>query len=112
MSRYVKYVAALVGTVLSALVGALTDNVITDTEWINVAIAGVGALAVFTAPNIPGAIYTKAILAALTAVLQLLVSFISDGISASEWLQLAVAALTALGVYQVANTEPPAAPLH
>ena len=32
MSQYAKYIAALVGTVLSALVGALTDNVITDTD--------------------------------------------------------------------------------
>jgi hypothetical protein len=98
MSRCAKYIAALVGTVLSAVVGALTDNVITDTEWINVAIAGVGALSVFTAPNIPGFMYTKAILAALTAVLQLLVSLISDGLTASEAMQLGLAALTALGV--------------
>ena len=124
MGQYAKWIAAAVGTVLSAAIAALTDNVVTDVEWINIAIAGVGysgsmrptlgvgSLAVFTAPNVPGSLYTKAILAALMAVLQALVSLISDGITAAEWMQLAVAALTALGVYQVVNTEVVHAPQH
>jgi hypothetical protein len=103
--KYSKAVAMVVATILVALVPALAgDNAIDAQEWINVAIVGVGAAAVFAGPNVPGAKYTKLILAALSAVLVLLVSFISDNnISTSEVLQLVVAALGALGVYAVPN---------
>src|SRR3954469_16203118 len=103
MSKYRKALAAVVATLLSAIVAASTDNVITDVEWINVAVLGVGACAVFTAPNVPGAPVTKAILAVLTAILTLLVSPISDGITTAEVLQLLVAGLGAVGVYAVRN---------
>ena len=103
--NYAKAGAAAVATILSAAVVSLTgDAVIDDVEWINIAIAGVGALAVFAAPNVPGARVTKAVLAVLSAVLVLLVNLIADGITMSEWMQLGVAALGALGVYSVPNT--------
>jgi len=103
--NYAKAGAAVVATVLSAIVAALTgDGVVGDVEWINIAIAGVGALAVFAAPNVPGARYTKAVLAVLSAVLMLLTNLIADGVTISEWMQLGVAALGALGVYAVPNT--------
>lgn len=103
--NYAKAGAAVVATVLSGVVAALTgDATIDPAEWINVAVMGVGALAVFASPNVPGASITKGIIATLSAVLVLAVNFISDGIDVSEWLQLAVAALGALGVYGVPNT--------
>lgn len=102
--NYMKAILAVVATVISAVVVALTgDGIISNVEWINVAIAGAGALAVFAAPNVPHAMFTKSILAALTAALTLLVSFISDGISTSEWLQIAVAVLGALSIYAIPN---------
>jgi hypothetical protein len=102
--NYAKAGAAVVATVLVAVIAAMTgDNVISDVEWINTAIAGVGSLAVFAAPNVPGARYTKAVLAVLSAVLVLLVNLIVDGVTVSEWMQLGVAALGALGVYAVPN---------
>ena len=102
--NYAKAGAAVVATVLAGVIAALTgDGVIGAVEWINVAIVGVGALAVFAAPNVPGARYTKAVLAVLSAVLVLLVNLITDGITVSEWLQLGMAALGALGVYAVPN---------
>lgn len=82
MNRYWKFILAVVATVIS----------------------GVGALAVFAAPNVPGAMYTKSILAALTAALTLLASFITDGVSTSEWLQIGVAVLGAIGVWSVPNS--------
>jgi hypothetical protein len=103
--NYAKAGAAVVATILSGVVAALTgDAVISDVEWINIAIVGVGALAVFASPNVPGARVSKAILAVLSAVLVLLVNLIADGITISEWMQLGVAALGALGVYAVPNT--------
>lgn len=101
---YAKACAAVLATILAGVVGALTgDNVISPVEWINVAILAVGALAVFAAPNVPGASITKAVLAVLSAVLVLLVNLIVDGVTVSEWLQLGVAALGALGVYAIPN---------
>lgn len=103
--EYAKMGAAVVATVLSGLVAALTgDQVVDDVEWINLAILAVFALAVFTAPNVPGARYTKAALAVLAAVLTLLVNLIADGITISEWMQLGVAALGALGVLSIPNS--------
>lgn len=104
MTQYAKFFAQVVATVLVALSAALFgDNVISSTEWVNVAIAGVGAAAVFTAPNVPGARYTKSILAVLAAVLTVLVSAIVGGISTTEWIQIVLAGAGAVGVYAVPN---------
>lgn len=103
--NYAKALAAVVATVLSGVIAALTGDSVIDTgEWINVTILAAGALAVFTAPNVPGATITKAALAVVTAVLTLAVSLIAGGLDVTEWLQLAMAALGALGVYAVPNS--------
>jgi hypothetical protein len=102
--KYAKFALAVVATVLTGLVGAYTDGVITNVEWINVAIMGVGACAVFASPNVPGSMYTKTIIAVLSAVLAALASFITDGISQSELMQLGVIALGAIGIYAVPNS--------
>ncbi len=62
----------------------------------------------YVAPNVAGAAYTKAVLAALMAALTLAVNLIDGGLSGTEWLQLLIAALGAVGVYAVPNA--PAAP--
>jgi hypothetical protein len=99
--NYLKAVAAVVATVAAAVVAALTgDGVISNVEWVNVAIAGAGACAVFSAPNVPGARYTKLILAAISAVLVFLASAITDGVTLTEAVQLVVVALGAVGVWR------------
>lgn len=104
MKKYAKAIAAVVATVLAALVAALTgDNTISSTEWVNVAILAVGACGVFAAPNVPGARYTKAIIAVLTAGLTVLASAIVGGVTATELFQIVLAGLGAVGVYQVSN---------
>src|ERR1051326_6589953 len=101
---YAKALAAVLTTVLAGVVSALTgDNFVGPVEWINIAILAVGACGVFAAPNVPGARVTKAVLAVLSAVLVLAVNLIVDGITVSEWLQLGVAAVGALGVFAVPN---------
>lgn len=98
--NYAKALAAVVATILSAVVAALTgDGQIDAVEWVNVAILAVGSASVFAAPNVPGARLTKTVLAVLTAVLTLLTSIVTDGITSTEWMQLALAGLGALGVY-------------
>src|SRR5688500_8362674 len=101
--NYAKLIAAVIGAGLAAAVAAFTDGQITNVETINIAIAVVGAASVFAAPNVPGAMYTKSILAVLSAVLVFLTSAITDGINTAEALQIGVVALTALGVYAVPN---------
>ena len=106
MNNYKKFVAIVIATVLSAVSAALVgDNVISPQEWVNVAILGVGALGVFAAPNVPGANYTKSILAVLTAVLTVLSSVIIGGVGTTEIIQIILAGLGAVGVYALPNTE-------
>lgn len=105
LKNYAKGIAAIIAAVLAAIVPALSgDNRIDASEWVNVVLIGLGACAVLAAPNVPGARYTKTVLAVLTAVATTLASLISDGISLTDWLQVALAALAALGVYQLPYT--------
>lgn len=105
MSKYAKALLAVVVTVLAAVAAALTgDNTISSTEWVNVAILAVGACGVFAAPNVPGARYTKSILAVLTAGLTVLVSAIVGGVSPVELIQIILAGAGAVGVYAVPNS--------
>lgn len=101
--RYLKFLAAVVLTVLVAIVGFLSKGPMTNLDWINVAIVGVGALAIFAAPNVPGAEYTKTILAVLAAVLTALHTFIASGVSlsTSQILQIVIVAIGAIGIHVV-----------
>ncbi|MFA7264861.1 MAG: hypothetical protein WC054_00875 [Candidatus Nanopelagicales bacterium] len=102
--KYAKLVMQVVVTIAAALVAALAgDNVVDSVEWVNVAIIGVGAAAVFTAPNIPGAKYTKFIVSALAAILTVLASAIVGGIQTVELIQMLIAAAGAVGVYAIPN---------
>lgn len=101
---YWKSVVAVLVAVLSAVAAALVgDEVVSPNEWVNVAIAGVTAAAVFTAPNVPGATYTKGVLAALGAGLAVLTSAIIGGITVTEWVQIGLAVLGTVGVVAKAN---------
>lgn len=104
MSKYAKFFAIVLATVLSAVSAALVgDSVISPQEWVNVAILGVGAAGVFAAPNVPGAAYTKTVLAVLAAVLTVLASVIVGGVGTAEIIQMVLAGLAAVGVFAVPN---------
>ena len=101
-NRYMKFVAQVVMTAAVVLVAALQDNRVDAAEWINVFIAMASAISVLGAGELPSGVwkYTKTIVAAALAGLMLLVSFVSDGgvVTGSEWLQVAIAAATAIGM--------------
>lgn len=103
MNRYLKFVVQVVIAAITAIVAAASDDIIDAPEWINVVIVALGAVAVLGAGNLPTGVwaYTKTIVAAATAGGVFLQSAISGGISTSEWLQLALAILGALGVAAV-----------
>jgi hypothetical protein len=108
MQKYAKFIVIVVATILSALSAALVgDNAVIPEEWVNVAILGVGAAGVFAAPNVPGAKYTKSVLAVLAAGLTVLATVILGGITTAEIIQIVVAGLGALGVYSVPNKPGP-----
>lgn len=109
--NYGKTFAMLAATVLSGIVAAMTgDEKIAAAEWVNIALTVVAAANVLAAPNVPGARYTKVVLAVLTAVGGTLLSstLVTPGISLTEWLQLLIAALGAAGVYAARYEAPPA----
>jgi hypothetical protein len=102
--KYAKLGMQVLVTIAVAIVAAMAgDNLVDSIEWVNVAIVGVGAAAVFAGPNIPGAPVTKLVLSALAAILTILASAITDGIQTVEVIQMAIAAVGALGVWAVPN---------
>lgn len=102
---YWKGILAILATLLSAVGAALAgDEVISSNEWVNIAIAGVTAAGVLAAPNVPGAKYTKTVLAVLGAGLAVMASAIIGGITYTEWIQIAIAGFGAVGVYAKRNT--------
>lgn len=104
ITKYNKAMVAVLATVLSAILAATGgDGIITAIEWINVAVAGTTAASVLTGPNVPGARYTKAILAGLGAALVLMTSAITGGITTVEWIQIGVQALGAVAVLGIEN---------
>jgi hypothetical protein len=101
MKRYGKFIAQVVATVLTAVVAATAgDGQIDASEAGNVIIAGLGAIAVLGAGNLPSGIwaYTKTIVAGATAGAMAWQSALGDGITTAEWWQIAVTVLGALGV--------------
>lgn len=100
MSRYLKFAAQVFATVLAAIVAGLVDDRLDINEWLNVGVMALGAVGVLGAGNLPAGVwrYTKLFVAAASAVLVLWQSLAIGGMDQSEWLQLALAALGALGV--------------
>lgn len=101
---YRKFFVALAGAVALAVAGVITDNVITTIEWVQIVIATATAVQVWVTANTPGLTWAKTLTAVVLGVANLLIGVIGDGIDAADVAALLVAALTAAGVYQVANT--------
>lgn len=104
-----KAVIALAGVMATAVLPLLSRGdlgTLEPEEWINVAIASVGAGSVYMASNLEGGVwaYTKAIFAAVSAALMLLVSFLGDQqVVANEWVQVAVVFIATVGVALKSN---------
>lgn len=105
MKLYAKSLLYVLLAIAGVLVTALTDNVVTTPELVNVGIIGVGAVGVYVVPNAPegAARFLKTAVAFVAAALVALASFLSDGITPAEWLHIAVAAFAGIGVYIIPN---------
>lgn len=108
MKLYAKSLLYVLLAVAGVLVTALSDDTVTTSELVNLAVIGVGAVGVYLVPNLPTGVaqYGKTAVAFVTAALVAVLSFLSDGITPSEWLQIAIAAFAGIGVYIVPNEKP------
>lgn len=101
-NRYAKLIGPLLGGLVMAGVlayrAAAEDNTITGPEWVLGITQLLMIVSVWAAVNIPGWTKGKTIQAAVFAVLALLASFVTNGITGDEALQLVITGLSALGV--------------
>jgi len=107
LQTYAKAIVAVAVAVLVAASAAFSDGQITRAEWIVVAIAFATAAQVFTAPNVPGARFTKSILAGLMALLTFLITALTDNtLTTAELVGATLLVAGALGVLVVPNRPP------
>jgi drug/metabolite transporter (DMT)-like permease len=106
VERYLKPLAQLAATVLSAALVLLTDNEnLSRIDWLNIIMTGLGAAMVLGAGNLPDGVwkYTKAIVSALIAALVIVHTVWSTqaDLETRHWIEMGLAALATLGVYTV-----------
>lgn len=99
IQKYGKAIAAVVAAALTVAYGALSgDQHIDPDEWIQIAIAVSTAVGVYVVPLAPGYRWGKTAVAVVLSVLQVLATVILGGLDANEWIALALAGLTVVGV--------------
>jgi hypothetical protein len=105
IGHYAKSITYIVLAAVTFLVTALSDDAVTGEELVNLGVIVLGAIGVYLVPNFPEGVakYWKTAITAATAALVAVLSFWSEGISTTEWLQIGIAALAAIGVYIVPN---------
>lgn len=97
--KYGKAIAATAGAALTVAYGAFSgDQRIESDEAVQIAIAAATAVGVYLVPLAPQYRWAKTGLAVVLAVLQVLATVILGGLDPGEWMALAIAAATVLGV--------------
>ncbi len=97
MPNYGKSIAAALLAALTAVHTMLSDDVITQQEGVQIAIAAVTAVSVWLVPILAYA-WLKTAVATILAVLNVLATLIVGGIDHGDLVQLALSALTVLAV--------------
>lgn len=105
ISHYGKSITYIALAAVTFLVTALSDNALSGEEMLNLIVVVLGAIGVYLVPNFPEGVakYAKTGIAFLTAGVVAALSFYTGGIVTTEWLQIIIAAFTAIGVYIVPN---------
>lgn len=108
IKQYAKALMYIALAAVAFLVTALSDSVLALDEILNLVIVVVGAVGVYLVPNLPAGVgaYAKTIIAFITAGVIALLSFLTGGVTITEWLQVILAAFAGIGVYIVPNEEP------
>lgn len=107
--KYLKAFGVVAVTVLTFAV-SLATNGITDQEWVLIAGTGASAIGVAIVPNLDAGIgaIAKTVLAFIAAGLAVLYNVVLGGLTPTEWIEVLVAGLAAVGVTALPNTWPPA----
>lgn len=105
MSGMVKAIVAAIGAVLVVIASALTDNQVNADEGIAIGTAVLNAFLVYISPNlsVSSAKFSKTIIAGGLAVLSALASYLVDGLSAADIINLVILFATAAGVLGLPN---------
>lgn len=108
LKQYSKAIMYIALAAVAFLVTAVFDNALSTEELLNLVVIVLGAIAVYFVPNLPAGPggYLKAVVAFLTAGVVALLSFLTDGVSIAEWLQVILAAFAGVGVYIIPNEKP------
>ncbi|HLL69036.1 MAG TPA: hypothetical protein VK453_25475 [Micromonosporaceae bacterium] len=107
--KFGKSIASLAAAVAVVVASVITDGV-TQGEAVQIAVAFTAAVGVYLAPNLPQYKWIKTAVAATLAVLSLVTTYITDGITSAEVVNLIVAALGVLvtgAAPSISDTEPP-----
>lgn len=97
--KYGKAIAAVIAAALTVAYGALSgDQRIDSYEWVQIAIALTTAVGVYVVPLAPGYRWGKTAVAVVLSMLQVLATVILGGLDPHEWVALALAGLTVVGV--------------
>lgn len=110
MGTYAKAFIAMLGVVATAFIAVTTDDIVEASELVNLGIIGLGAFAVYVTPNMPGANAAKAIILALTAGLQYVLSAIQTDadLNWTLWTQVLATVVAAVVAYFIPNKPEPA----
>lgn len=111
-ARYGKVIPLILGVIILPVQQALGDDVFDTADKIRVGLAIVGAVVTYVAPNLTGgvAVVTKGLTSAAFAVLNGLTGWLVDGMTASDWWSLLIAAAVAAGVLVLPSQKHPTAP--
>jgi hypothetical protein len=99
MKRYLKLLAALGGAVAVWVASAITDGHIDTGEKIQLGVQITTVAGVWMVAEFPGFTYGKTLIAAVLLLLNGILSDLTGGVSTAEWVNLAIAFFTALGVF-------------
>jgi hypothetical protein len=93
------------------LATAASDDALTNEEVLNLTVVVLGAVLVYWVPNLKAGVgrWLKMIIAFAIAGIVAGLSFLTDGVTPSEWMQIILAAFAGVGVYITPNEPAPSA---
>lgn len=112
VGQYTKAIVMILAAGVGILTAALSDNVVTPVEFVNVAIAILTAVGVYLVPNLPagpgkvGKFIVALGGAAFTALAVIVANVTGFGdVTTSDWLAVLLAGLAAVGLYIIPNSD-------
>lgn len=107
LGRYTKAIIGFIAAVLIAFHATITDDHVSAAELVNIIIAAVTAFGVWLVRELPETwrAHAKVAVAVLGAALAAANLALADGVTLSEWVTVALAAIGALGIGVLPNRQ-------